>query len=115
MDESSHEPTAASALPGDSAAPESAVVPAVATAATPAEPPLEERSVDPALKPIAAWIGQLARTLKTCRLYHPSNPTVIRFRAELFEALTRLTAERGALTYRFTADDVLFDEVSLYP
>ena len=80
-----------------------------------AEPTPEDRSSDPALKAIAAWIGQLARTLKTCRLYHPSNPTVIRFRAELFSALTRLTIDHGAVTYRFTADDVLYEEASLYP
>ena len=80
-----------------------------------AGPAADERAVDPALKPIAAWINQFARTLKTCRLYHATNPTVVRFRAELMEALARLTAEHGAITYRFTADDILHEAVSLYP
>jgi hypothetical protein len=78
-------------------------------------PEAEDRSADPALKPVAAWVNQFARTLKTCRLYHATNPTVVRFRAELAEALGRLTAEHGAVTYRFTADDILFGEASLHP
>lgn len=79
------------------------------------EPAVEDRQADPALKPIGAWVNQLARTIKTCRLYHATNPTVVRFRAELSEALHRLTAERGPITYRFTADDILYGDVSLYP
>lgn len=79
------------------------------------EPVVEDRQGDPALKPIGAWVNQLARTIKTCRLYHATNPTVVRFRAELIDALRRLTAEHGAITYRFTADDILHGDVSLYP
>jgi len=93
----------------------------MAPASAPDEPaaradhPPEDRSSDPAFKAVAAWIGQLARTLKTCRLYHATNPTVLRFRVELFEALARLTTDQGAITYRFTADDVLYEDASLYP
>ena len=36
------------------------------------------------------WVNHLARTLKTCRLYDANNPTVIRFREELAQALTRV-------------------------
>jgi len=111
MDQPSHEPSAASV------APEGAGDPGIDVPAASAAPPVAEPAgepSDPALKPIAGWIGQFARTLKTCRLYHPTNPTVIRFRAELFEALARLTADHGAITYRFTADDVLYGEASLY-
>ncbi|HET7224784.1 MAG TPA: HEAT repeat domain-containing protein [Candidatus Eisenbacteria bacterium] len=61
-----------------------------------------------------AWVGQLARTLKTCRLYDAGNPTVAKFRDELFAALTRLLAEHGTLVLRFQSDDVRCEEVSLY-
>jgi hypothetical protein len=60
------------------------------------------------------WVNHLARTLKTCRLYDPNNPTVIRFREELAQALTRLLDEHGTLTLQFTSDDVLCEEQSLY-
>jgi hypothetical protein len=114
MDQPSHEPsTAASPVPPVAGVSEEVGAPAAGAQGT--EPAANERAVDPTLKPIAAWVGQLARTLKTCRLYHATNPTVIRFRAELFEALARLTAERGAISYRFSADDVFHEEVSLYP
>jgi len=89
--------------------------PTPATTTADAEPPAEDRQGDPALKAIAAWINQFGRTIKTCRLYHATNPTVVRFRAELIDALTRLTRELGPVTYRFTADDILHGEVSLYP
>jgi hypothetical protein len=61
------------------------------------------------------WVSHLARTLKTCRLYDANNPTVIRFREELAQALTRLLDEHGTLTLSFTSDDVLCEEQSLYP
>ena len=36
---------------------------------------------DPAaVQAAAAWVAQLLRTLKTCRLYDEANPTVVRFR-----------------------------------
>lgn len=60
------------------------------------------------------WVNHLARTLKTCRLYDANNPTVIRFRDELAQALTRLLEEHGTLTLHFTSDDVQCEEQSLY-
>jgi hypothetical protein len=60
------------------------------------------------------WVNHLARTLKTCRLYDANNPTVIRFREELAQALMRLLEEHGTLTLHFTFDDVLCEEQSLY-
>jgi HEAT repeat protein len=82
-----------------------------------------QRSVPPApaaapsaiVKAAGAWVGQFGRTLKTCRLYDPNNPTVVRFREELATALQRLLDEHGPLTLRFTSDDVLLDEASLHP
>ncbi len=82
-------------------------------AAAPAEPRTPEQ--DAAIKAAGAWISQLARTLKTCRLYEARNPTVMRFRNELGIALKRLLDGHGPIRYRFTGDDVLCEDVSLYP
>jgi hypothetical protein len=68
-----------------------------------------------AVRAADVWVNHLARTLKTCRLYDANNPTVIRFREELAQALTHTLDEHGALTLQFTSDDVLCDGVSLYP
>jgi HEAT repeats len=67
------------------------------------------------VKAASALINQFARTLKTCRLYDANNPTVLRFRDELGSALRRVLEDHGALTYHFTSDDVLYEDVSLYP
>lgn len=64
---------------------------------------------------VGAWVNQLGRTLKTCRLYDGNNPTVIRFRDELYASLGRLLEEHGAFTLKFSPEDVLFEEQSLYP
>jgi hypothetical protein len=89
--------------------------PSPSAAPSPGGPPSEDRPADSTVKAVAAWINQFARTLKTSRLYHASNPTVVRFREELLAALTRLIDQVGPVTYRFSADDILFEEVSLYP
>jgi HEAT repeat protein len=73
------------------------------------------RETDAATKVVTAWVNQFGRTLKTCRLYDGNNPTVIRFRDELFTSLTRMLEEQGAFTLKFSPEDVLFEEVSLYP
>ncbi|HTO91653.1 MAG TPA: HEAT repeat domain-containing protein [Candidatus Sulfotelmatobacter sp.] len=61
------------------------------------------------------WINQFARTLKTCRLYDANNPTVVRFRSELAAAAARVLDEHGPMRLRFSSEDVLCEEVSLYP
>ncbi len=68
-----------------------------------------------AARAVSVWVHHLARTLKTCRLYDPNNPTVVRFRSELADSLARLLGEVGPVRLKFTSDDVLYDEVSLYP
>jgi HEAT repeat protein len=70
---------------------------------------------DATVKAAAAFLNQLARTLKTCRLYDAANPTVVRFRADLSIAARRMLAEHPAVTYAFRSDDVLCGDVSLYP
>jgi hypothetical protein len=68
-----------------------------------------------AVKAAAAWVGQLARTLKTCRLYDANNPTVIKFREDLASTLAYQLAEHGRMALSFSSTDVLTQEVSLYP
>ena len=70
---------------------------------------------DSTAKAAGVWINLLGRTLKTCRLYDAHNPTVVRFREELATALRRLLDEHGAITFRFTSEDVFYQETSLYP
>ncbi len=70
---------------------------------------------DAAVKAVGTWVAQFGRTLKTCRLYDASNPTVVKFRDELFGALQRLLGEFGSFTVRFLSDDVTCDGVSLHP
>jgi hypothetical protein len=68
-----------------------------------------------AAKAVAGWVNQLARTLKTCRLYDLTNPTVVRFREDLGAALSRLLDEHGSVTLKFSDDDILFEEQSIHP
>jgi len=75
-----------------------------------------ERTVsDATLKAAAWWVAQFARTLKTCRLYDASNPTVVKFRGELAVSARKLAEEHGSITFRFTSDDVTLDGQSLHP
>ena len=67
-----------------------------------------------AVKAAATWVQLFARTLKTCRLYEAGNPTVVRFRHEVWAALQQLLDEHGTIALSFTTDDVLCDQVSLY-
>jgi len=70
---------------------------------------------DASVKAASVWLNQFARTLKTCRLYDAQNPTVVRFREDLGVSLRKLLAELGPLRYRFTSEDVFYEDVSLYP
>ena len=70
---------------------------------------------DAMVKATFAWVNQLGRTLKTCRLYDANNPTVLRFRDELATALVKVLDQHGAFSLRFSSEDVLLGDVSLYP
>ena len=67
-----------------------------------------------AARSAAAWVTQLARTLKTCRLYDANNPTVVRFREELSAALKTQVEAHGPLVLRFTGSQVFWGEQLLY-
>ncbi len=71
-------------------------------------------SLDPAVKAAAVWLHMFSRTLKTCRLYDAGNPTVQRFRDELVRSLLETLATHGAITFRFTADEVTCDGQPVY-
>jgi hypothetical protein len=112
--EATPSPSEAPAVPAD-AGREPAVDVAREAGADASRDPGADASRDPAVRAAAAWIGQFARTLKTCRLYDPTNPAAVRFREELASALGRMLETHGAVTYKFTADDIYLDDVSLYP
>jgi hypothetical protein len=78
--------------------------------------PLRELTAQEAAfaKAASAWVTQLSRALKTCRLYDAANPTVLHFREELAFSLARLLEEHGSLTLRFSATDVSWSDISLY-
>jgi hypothetical protein len=66
------------------------------------------------VKTAAAWVAQLARTLKTCRLYEANNPTVIKFREDLACTLVHWLTKHGRMVLSFTSTDILSQGVSLY-
>ncbi len=70
---------------------------------------------DAAIRAAGIWVHQLARTIKTCRLYDAENPAVVRFRNELVASAVRTLEQHGPLRLKFTAEDVLCEDVSLYP
>jgi len=67
-----------------------------------------------ATRSAAAWVTQLARTIKTCRLYDANNPTVVRFREELGVALKAQVDKHGPLALRFTGSEVFCRDQLLY-
>jgi hypothetical protein len=70
---------------------------------------------DAALRAVGAWVQQLARTLKNCRLYDAGNPTVIRFRQQLVAALHQVIRHHGSFVLKVGPDDMTCEGVSLYP
>lgn len=77
--------------------------------------PGQEAEKEPSMRAIGAWVQQLARTLKNCRLYDAGNPTVIRFRQQLVAALHQVIRLHGSFVLHIGPDDVTCDGVSLYP
>src|SRR2546425_10049056 len=66
--------------------------------------------LEPHLADVATWLGQFARTLKTCRLYEARNPNTARFREELAGNLGALLDRYGSFRLEFTANQGLCDE-----
>src|SRR5262245_27332716 len=77
--------------------------------------PVIPGATDPgALQEAAAWITQLLRTLKTCRLYDEANPTVVRFREELAAALVGHLSRHGALRIEVSPHTLSLDGHTLH-
>ena len=55
----------------------------------------------------AGWFRQLARALKTCRLYRPDNPIVQQVRAQLFTQLNQMLERHGAMNFRITTSEIM--------
>ena len=64
---------------------------------------------EPRVAEVATWLGQFSRTLKTCRLYDPKNPTSIKFREDLGAQLRALLEAHGSISLEFTANEVRYD------
>ena len=74
------------------------------------------RDLTPAGQAAHEWFRQLARALKTCRLYHPDNPIVLQVRQQLMEPLTRAIETYGAWNFRITPAEIfLLDEAVVRP
>jgi HEAT repeat protein len=61
------------------------------------------------LRDVGGWVVQLARTLKTCRLYDPDNPTVVRFREGLASDLRALLERFGPIQLDVTSRELLHE------
>ena len=57
---------------------------------------------------VAAWVGRLVRTLKTCRLYDEANPTVVRFREDLASTLSTFLSGRDGLRLNVGSSTLLY-------
>lgn len=74
------------------------------------------REMTPAGQASHLWFRQLARALKTCRLYRPDNPVVHQVRSSLYEPLVQGLDGYGAWRFRITATEIwLLDEAVVRP
>lgn len=74
------------------------------------------RDLTPAGQAAHQWFRQIARALKTCRLYHPSNPVVGQVRSQLFEPLILGIETYGTWRFRITPGEIfLLDEAVVRP
>ena len=77
-------------------------------------PDADEATVIAALREVTGWVNQLARTLKTCRLYDRNNPTVVRFREDLYRDLSQLLGRSGALKFDVTSRALHHESAAVY-
>lgn len=74
------------------------------------------RDLTPAGQAAHLWFRQLARALKTCRLYKPDNPTVHLVRDQLYDPLTHAIDLYGSWRFRITPSEIfLLDEAVVRP
>ena len=90
------------------------LLPADTGRSSPGDENVGTRSDSPLGRVLGAWLQQLARTVKTCRLYDGSNPTVALFRRDLAASLEIALKEFGAVQLRFTPKEIVIGETPLY-
>jgi hypothetical protein len=74
------------------------------------------RDLTPAGQTAHLWFRQLARALKTCRLYRQDNPIVVQIRDQLLEPLLRGIESHGVWSFRITPSEIfLLDEAVVRP
>ena len=74
------------------------------------------RDLTPAGQAAHLWFRQLARALKTCRLYRQDNPIVVQIRDQLLEPLLRGIESHGVWSFRITPSEIfLLDEPVVRP
>jgi hypothetical protein len=74
------------------------------------------RELTPAGQAAHLWFRQLARALKTCRLYRADSPVVHQLRSQLFDPLVASLKEFGAWSFRITPAEIwLLDEAVVRP
>lgn len=74
------------------------------------------RDLSPAGQAAHLWFRQLARALKTCKLYRPDNPVVLQVRDQLYPPLLQGLGQFGAWRLRITPGEIwLLDEAVVRP
>ena len=69
------------------------------------------RDLTPAGQTAHLWFRQVARALKTCRLYRQDSPIVVQVRSKLMEPLLRGIESHGVWSFRITPSEIfLLDE-----
>ncbi|MGH7730699.1 MAG: HEAT repeat domain-containing protein [Candidatus Eiseniibacteriota bacterium] len=74
------------------------------------------RDLTPAGQAAHLWFRQLARALRTCRLYRSDSPMVVQIRAQLLQPVLRGIEKHGTWTFRITPNEIfLLDEAVVRP
>jgi hypothetical protein len=74
------------------------------------------KDLSPPAQAAASWIRQLARALKTARLYRTENPIVVQLRGQVADALLEHLKTFGSWRLRFTSNEIhLENEVLVRP
>ena len=74
------------------------------------------RDLTPAGQAAHLWFRQLARALRTCRLYRPDSAMVVQIRSQLLQPLLRGIESHGIWNFRITPSEIfLLDEAVVRP
>ncbi len=74
------------------------------------------RDLTPAGQTAHLWFRQLARALRTCRIYRPDSPMVAQIREQLLQPLLRGIENYGVWSFRITPSEIfMFDEAVVRP